>query len=73
MNKEQWQLTIYIPKGLRQERLLERLRKLARQRRRSLNFLVLERLLLDNSGNSLLKLGELAALAGLSVEQLVGC
>jgi hypothetical protein len=41
---------------------------LARQRRRSLNFLVLERLLLDNSGNSLLKLGELAALAGLSVE-----
>jgi predicted transcriptional regulator len=45
MNKEQWQLTIYIPKGLRQERLLERLRKLARQRRRSLNFLVLEAIL----------------------------
>jgi predicted transcriptional regulator len=45
MNKEQWQLTIYIPKGLRQERPLERLRKLARQRRRSLNFLVLEAIL----------------------------
>jgi predicted transcriptional regulator len=45
MNKEQWQLTIYVPKGLRQERPLERLRKLARQRRRSLNFLVLEAIL----------------------------
>ena len=45
MNKEQWQLTIYVPKDLRQERPLERLRKLARQRRRSLNFLVLEAIL----------------------------
>lgn len=44
-NKEQWQLTIYVPKGLRREKPLERLRKLARQRRRSLNFLVLEAIL----------------------------
>jgi predicted DNA-binding protein len=37
-----WQLTVYIPKKKRHEQLLERLRKIARQERRSLNFLVLE-------------------------------
>jgi predicted DNA-binding protein len=37
-----WQLTVYIPKEKRHEQLLERLRKIARQERRSLNFLVLE-------------------------------
>lgn len=37
-----WQLTVYIPKKKRHEQLLERLRKIAREERRSLNFLVLE-------------------------------
>jgi predicted DNA-binding protein len=37
-----WQLTVYIPKEKRHEQLLERLRKIAREERRSLNFLVLE-------------------------------
>jgi predicted DNA-binding protein len=37
-----WQLTVYIPKEKRHKQLLERLRKIARQERRSLNFLVLE-------------------------------
>jgi len=44
-NKEQWQLTIYVPKDLRGERPLERLRELARKRRRSVNFLVIEAIL----------------------------
>lgn len=38
------QLTLYIPKKLRQKRLLERLRRLAQQHRRSMNFLALEAL-----------------------------
>jgi predicted DNA-binding protein len=37
-----WQLTVYIPKEKRHEQLLERLRKIAQEERRSLNFLVLE-------------------------------
>lgn len=37
-----WQLTVYIPKEKRHHRLLERLRKIAQEERRSLNFLVLE-------------------------------
>jgi predicted DNA-binding protein len=37
-----WQLTVYIPKEKRHEQLLERLRKIAREQKRSLNFLVLE-------------------------------
>lgn len=37
-----WQLTVYIPKKKRHEQLLERLRKIAREQKRSLNFLVLE-------------------------------
>jgi hypothetical protein len=37
-----WQLTVYIPKKKRHEQLLERLRKIAQEERRSLNFLVLE-------------------------------
>ncbi len=44
-NKEQWQLTVYVPKDLRREKPLERLRKLARQQRRSVNFLALEAIL----------------------------
>ena len=44
-NKEQWQLTIYIPKELRGERPLERLRELAKRRKRSVNFLALEAIL----------------------------
>ncbi len=37
-----WQLTVYIPKEKRHQQLLERLRKIAQEQRRSLNFLVLE-------------------------------
>ncbi|MCX8104207.1 MAG: hypothetical protein N3E42_07320, partial [Candidatus Bipolaricaulota bacterium] len=37
-----WQLTVYIPKEKRHEQLLERLRKIAQEQKRSLNFLVLE-------------------------------
>ena len=37
-----WQLTVYIPKKKRHEQLLERLKKIAREERRSLNYLVLE-------------------------------
>lgn len=37
-----WQLTVYIPKEKRHEQLLERLRKIAWEQKRSLNFLVLE-------------------------------
>lgn len=37
-----WQLTVYIPKAKRHEQLLERLRKIAQEQKRSLNFLVLE-------------------------------
>ncbi|MCS7198461.1 MAG: hypothetical protein NZ930_07285 [Candidatus Bipolaricaulota bacterium] len=37
-----WQLTVYIPKEKRHKQLLERLRKIAREQKRSLNFLVLE-------------------------------
>ncbi len=36
------QLSIYIPKQAQAERLIGRLEELARKRRRSLNFLVLE-------------------------------
>ncbi len=39
-----WQLTVYIPKEKRHEQLLKRLRKIAQEERRSLNFLVLEAL-----------------------------
>jgi predicted transcriptional regulator len=44
-NKEQWQLTIYIPKALRRKNPLTRLRQLAKRQRRSLNFLAVEALL----------------------------
>ncbi len=37
-----WQLTVYIPKEKRHQQLLERLRKIAQEKQRSLNFLVLE-------------------------------
>lgn len=37
-----WQLTVYIPKAKRHKQLLERLRKIAQEQKRSLNFLVLE-------------------------------
>ncbi len=37
-----WQLTVYIPKEKRHQQLLERLKKIAQQQKRSLNFLVLE-------------------------------
>ncbi len=37
-----WQLTVYIPKEKRHEQLLERLKKIAQEQKRSLNFLVLE-------------------------------
>ena len=39
-----WQLTVYIPKEKRTERLLERLKRVAQQQRRSMNFLVVEAL-----------------------------
>lgn len=45
MNREQWQLTIYIPKGVRDKDPIERLRKLAKKQRRSINFLVVEAIL----------------------------
>jgi len=41
----QWQLTIYIPKEKRQDKLMERLRKLAQKQRRTVNFLVIEAIL----------------------------
>lgn len=37
-----WQLTVYIPKAKRHGQLLERLKKIAQEQKRSLNFLVLE-------------------------------
>ncbi len=37
-----WQLTVYIPKKKRHQQLLERLKRIAQEERRSLNFLVLE-------------------------------
>ena len=40
--KEDWQLTVYIPKGLRKEDPIAQLRQLAKARRRSLNFLAVE-------------------------------
>lgn len=40
--RNDWQLTVYIPKSVREENLLERLEHLASQRRRSVNFLVVE-------------------------------
>jgi predicted transcriptional regulator len=43
--KEDWQLTVYIPKELRKEDPIEKLRRLAKARRRSLNFLAVEALL----------------------------
>jgi len=43
--KNQWQLTIYVPKELREERILERLKKLGEKQRRSMNFLAVEALL----------------------------
>lgn len=39
-----WQLTVYIPKEKRTEQLLERLKRMAQQQRRSMNFLVVEAL-----------------------------
>jgi predicted transcriptional regulator len=36
------QLSVYIPREARETRLIERLEELARRRRRSLNFLVIE-------------------------------
>ncbi len=44
-NKNQWQLTIYVPKELRGEKILERLKQLAQKQRRSMNFLAVEALL----------------------------
>lgn len=43
--KNQWQLTIYVPKEMRGEKILERLKKLGEKQRRSMNFLALEALL----------------------------
>jgi len=43
--KEDWQLTIYIPKELRKVDPIGKLRKLAKVQRRSLNFLAVEALL----------------------------
>jgi len=43
--KNQWQLTIYVPKELRGEKILERLKHLAQKQRRSMNFLAVEALL----------------------------
>jgi len=40
--RNDWQLTVYIPKSVREENLLGRLERLASQRRRSVNFLVVE-------------------------------
>jgi len=40
--RNDWQLTVYIPKPLREEDLLGRLERLARRQRRSINFLVVE-------------------------------
>ena len=40
--RNDWQLTVYIPKPVREENLLRRMEDLARQRRRSVNFLVIE-------------------------------
>ena len=40
--RNEWQLTVYIPKSVREENLLRRLERLASQRRRSVNFLVVE-------------------------------
>ena len=40
--RNDWQLTVYIPKTVREENLLKRMEDLARQRRRSVNFLVIE-------------------------------
>ena len=43
--KEDWQLTVYIPKELRRMDPIEKLRKLAKAQRRSLNFLAVEAIL----------------------------
>jgi hypothetical protein len=40
--KNDWQITVYIPRGLREEDPIARLRKLAKGQRRSINFLVVE-------------------------------
>jgi predicted transcriptional regulator len=43
--KEDWQLTVYIPKELRKMDPIEKLRQLAKAQRRSLNFLAVEAIL----------------------------
>lgn len=40
--KNDWQLTVYIPRELRRDDPIARLKRLAKQRQRSLNFLALE-------------------------------
>ena len=40
--KNDWQLTVYIPQELRREDPIAQLRRLAHERRRSVNFLVVE-------------------------------
>jgi hypothetical protein len=39
-----WQLMVYIPKEKRTAQLLERLKRVAQQQRRSINFIVVEAL-----------------------------
>lgn len=40
--KNDWQMTVYVPKELREEDPIGRLERLAKKRQRSINFLVLE-------------------------------